>query len=130
MKQETKITLSPKERELVCNTDWILTKHAIIDKVYQLFGEQATFMQYYIEKEKAQLQKEISIIAPKISKGENYGKLPYVMLDYPRYFDKENTLAIRTMFWWGNFFSIHLQLSGKFKQNALADLQNNFEELQ
>ena len=49
---------------------------------------------------------------PKIAKGENYLQLPYVLLDYPRCFDKENIFAIRTMFWWGNFFSITLHLSG------------------
>ena len=29
---------------------------------------------------------DIAAIAPKIARGENYLGLPYVMLDYPRYF--------------------------------------------
>jgi len=130
MKQETKITLSDKELELVCNSDWILTKQIIIDKVYYLFGKQAELMQHYIVKEKKYLPEEVNANSPKISKGENYGRLPYVMLDYPRCFEKEKTLAIRTMFWWGNFFSLHLQLSGKCKEAALKTLQKNFLKLQ
>jgi hypothetical protein len=130
MNKETKITLSAKEQELVCNTDWILTKHRIIQKVYALFGEQAIFMQQHLVKEKMKLPADINIAEPKISKGENYGSLPYVMLDYPRCFQKEKTLAIRTFFWWGNFFSINLQLSGEYKEKFLPALQKKILQLQ
>jgi hypothetical protein len=45
-------------------------------------------------------------------------------MDYPAFFTKENIFAIRTMFWWGNFFSISLHFSGKkFQlQNSLSVL--------
>jgi hypothetical protein len=52
----------------------------------------------------------------KISKGENYNGLPYLILDYPRIFNKQNIFAIRTLFWWGNFFSITLHLGGVHKE--------------
>jgi hypothetical protein len=129
MIEETKITLSVKEQELVTNTDWILTKHAIIQKAVALFGALIEPMQQVITKEKDTLPQEVNSNYPKISKGENYQELPYVMLDYPRCFDKEDTLAIRTFFWWGNFFSVSLQLSGKHKINAEAVLLNNFSLL-
>jgi hypothetical protein len=128
MVEKVKITLSDKERELVSNTDWILTKKSIIQKVYAMFGELLEPMQQIIRNEKEQLPSEVSS-NPKIAKGENYQDLPYVMLDYPRCFDKENTLAIRTFFWWGNFFSVSLQLSGKHKINAAPVLLNNFSML-
>lgn len=38
------------------------------------------------------------------------------MLDYPRVFSKDDVLAMRTMFWWGNFFSVTLQLKGSYQQ--------------
>jgi hypothetical protein len=130
MNEKTKITLSPKEQELVCDADWILTKCAIIEKVYQLFGDIALYMHQIAEGQKDTLPAGFFIAPPKISKGENYQSLPYVMLDYPRYFNKENAMAIRTFFWWGNFFSISLQLNGTFKTNAVAALVNNFTRLQ
>ena len=37
------------------------------------------------------------------------------MLDQPRFFKHDDTFAIRTFFWWGNSFSIHLLLGGKYK---------------
>jgi hypothetical protein len=126
MVEKVKITLSDKERELVNNTDWILTKYAIIQKVYAMFGNLLEPMQQLIADKKVILPQDVMANYPKISKGENYKGLPYVMLDYPRCFEKENTLAIRTFFWWGNFFSVNLQLSGKHKENVIPGLLNNF----
>lgn len=109
-----KVTLSPKELELVNNADWILTKNHIIDKVYDLFGALANqYRQEYTTYKN--FQKEIAFeISPKISKGEHYEQLPYVMLDFPRYFTVTDIFAIRTFFWWGNHCSIHLILKGKY----------------
>ena len=98
MTKETKITLSSKELELICNSDWILTKHIIIDKVYQLFGKLAVSMQERVRQIASTLPREAAESNPKISRGENYRGLPYVMLDYPRHFTKESTLAMRTFF--------------------------------
>jgi hypothetical protein len=130
MMNKTKITLSAKELELVCNTEWILTKHNIIQKVMVLFSQSLAGMQQQTIEQKNNLPAAIFLKDPKISKGENYKSLPYVMLDYPRYFEKENTLAIRTFFWWGNFFSINLQLAGKYRTQAVPNLQANFLMLQ
>ena len=43
-----KIQLSAEEMQLVCNREWILTKHRIIEKVYQLFGSLSAKMQTYL----------------------------------------------------------------------------------
>jgi len=126
MSQQTKIALSAKERELVLNKEWILTKHIIIEKVYQLFGALALSMQEHIAQHAVLLPEEIRESNPKISKGENYRQLPYVMLDYPRHFTKRCTVAIRTLFWWGNFFSINLHLSGTVKEKMEPALNKNF----
>jgi hypothetical protein len=129
MAETTKITLSPYELELVCNTEWILTKHRIVDKVYQIFGESVTQMELAVARES-----DLPPIAreqnAKISKGENYGKLPYVMLDYPRHFSRESTLAVRTFFWWGNFFSLNLQLGGTYKDKFAPGLVDQWNFLQ
>jgi hypothetical protein len=129
MTENTKIILSAKELELVCNTEWILTKHAIIEKVYQLFGAVSSAMESEMQKQKPHLPAAIFINSPKISKGENYRKLPYVMLDYPRYFVKDETLAIRTFFWWGNFFSVSLQISGTFLSSMRPNFVNSYSWL-
>lgn len=130
MKSKTKITLSAKELNLVCNADFILTKQAIIKKVYQLMGELSENWQQQLSQFQKLLPPEMFLNSPKISKGENYRDLPYVILDYPRCFGKEDTLAIRLFFWWGNFFSISIHLSGYYQSLAVPFLVKNFVLLQ
>lgn len=110
-----KIRLSEKEMELVTSAELILTKNAIIEKVKLLLASLQSDQEEIINRYIHCFAVETLLARPKISKGENYKGLPYLILDYPRCFDKKNILAIRTMFWWGNYFSITLQLSGKYK---------------
>lgn len=115
--------LTADESALVRNSEWIHTKHRIIAKVYQLFGTLSEKYQALIA-EKSTIPEEVTRISPKIYKGERYLDLPYVMLDYPRYFNHANVFAIRCLFWWGNHFSIHLVLGGMYRhlyENALQD---------
>jgi hypothetical protein len=111
---DAKIRLSPEEMQLVTNAEWILTKNAIIRKVIELFGGLESEMRERIRV--ADLPEEPKQTNAKISKGENYQGLPYVVLDYPRLFTKESVFAIRTFFWWAHYFSITLHLKGHYKQ--------------
>jgi hypothetical protein len=124
----TKIQLSLEELLLVQNAEWLLTKNRIIGKVYEMFGSLIADVQRMFAINSS-LPAEVLAASPKISKGENYQGLPYVMLDYPRCFGKSDTFAIRTMFWWGNFFSVTLHLKGKYKKELLSVLQERLPVL-
>jgi hypothetical protein len=115
MNAQPKIQLSLYEMELVNNAEWILTKNDILVKVKHLLSGLQQKQQQYIQSLSLSLPEETLKTSPKISKGENYNGLPYLILDFPRLFDHKNIFAIRTMFWWGNFFSITLHLSGNYK---------------
>jgi hypothetical protein len=119
-----KLALSEEELRLVMDPGIILTKNAIIAKVYDLFGELAEQM-----REELVLPAEAAAISPKISRGESYQGLPYVMLDYPRYFTADHVLAIRTFFWWGNFFSVNLHLKGRYQELYKPGLLRHFDQL-
>lgn len=127
---QAKIRLSSTEIELIKNADWILTKNAIIEKIVQFFSslqeEQRNVLQLYENK----LPSRFFTASPKISKGENYSGLPYVVLDYPRFFDESGFGAIRTMFWWGNFFSITLHISEGNKKVFEKKLINAYPLIQ
>lgn len=112
-----KIRLSEDELHVALNADFILTKNRIIQKVYQLFGNLAESYRVYAEPVFSFLPVPQH---PKITRGENYNELPYVVLDYPRYFSHSDILAVRTMFWWGNDMSITLHLKGKYKEMFYA----------
>lgn len=105
--------LSPYEAKLVSDSAILYAKNNIIKKVQYLFS---AVSDQYVREASVKLPTGVTSVAPKISRGEQYLGLPYLMLDYPRNFSKENTFAIRSFFWWGHFFSIHLQLSGAYQQ--------------
>jgi len=108
------VKLSKSELQLVCDEQFILTKNSIINKVYLLFGTLSEIFLQQTKNNQSFFPDEVLKASPKIYRGENYRGLPYVMLDYPRYFVKEDAFTVRCFFWWGNFFSITLHLSGEY----------------
>jgi hypothetical protein len=112
---KAKVRLSPNEAELVVNAGWILTKNNILQKAKYMLEQLQSEQQQFLQAHSNILPAEVMKTTPKISKGENYKGLPYLVLDQPRYFEKDNYFAIRSMFWWGNFFSLTLHLSGIYK---------------
>ncbi|MGC8751385.1 hypothetical protein [Hydrotalea sp.] len=117
------VKLSTAELELVTNIPVILTKNRIINAVQEIFWEITMEYQRCI-KNTYHLPDKVKSISPKIYKGENYEGLPWVMLDYPRYFTSTDELAIRSYFWWGNYFSITLLLSGEFISRFAAGIES------
>jgi hypothetical protein len=124
---DAKIRLSPKEVRLSRNSEIILTKNALLQKIKDGFAElQEDYLSFV---SKSGLTNLPAPHTPKISRGENYKGLPWIILDYPRHFDKQNVFAIRTMFWWGHFFSITLHLTGAYKKEAEKKLIADFSSL-
>ena len=119
MADPTKLMLSDVELRFVHDTNWVLTKHRIIAKVYDLFNAQIPVITAEIRNILNSELQSLAAAVPKITRGENYQLLPYVILDYPSVFSKEDIFALRTMFWWGNFVSITLQLAGKYKTRLI-----------
>ena len=117
--ESANLQLSPEEMRLVTEPGWILTKNSIIRKTVELFAA--------LSEEYRQMLS--SPVSPKISKGENYQGLPYVMLDYPLLFGREDVLAIRTFFWWGHAFSVTLHLKGEHLQQYLPGLRRRWMQL-
>jgi hypothetical protein len=129
MNDISKLTLSAEELQLVNNPSWILTKRLIIDKVFHLLGDLSDAITVALEKDNDALPSQVKLTTPKIAKGENYLGLPYVLLDQPRCFEAGNVFAVRTMFWWGNFFSMTLHLSGTYKKMFEEKLCRNIDLL-
>ncbi|WP_018611371.1 hypothetical protein [Segetibacter koreensis] len=114
-------SLTAYERQLVADPHILIAKNTIIKKVYQLFG---TLSEEYKNEVASTILSKQDFITPKISRGENYQGLPYVVLDFPRQFGKEDVFAIRSFFWWGNFFSITLHLAGCYQQQYSSVIYN------
>jgi len=123
-----KIRLSPEEAALINRTDWILTKNNLLGKVKLLFSEIQSGQHLSLQGF-PNIPGQLIDSSPKISRGENYRGLPWLVLDYPRLFEKESFLSIRTLFWWGNFFSTTLHVSGKYKNVYLQKIIGSFAHL-
>jgi len=122
--EHANVKLSKNELALVTDKQFILTKNLIIKKVYLLFGELSSDFQNIMLTKNGLLPPEAFIASPKIAKGELYLELPYVVLDYPRFYTRTDVLAIRCFFWWGNFFSITLHLAGELLSTHKPALDN------
>jgi|SRR6185436_2277588 len=126
--QDSEFSFSSDEIKLVSDTDFFKQKSIITKKIISLLHELNNSIEQ-IKKENIYQPEEINKISGKISKGENYLGLPYVVLDNPRIFSSKNIFAFRSMFWWGNYFSFTLHLSGKSLEDAEKNIYKNFELL-
>ncbi|MBZ4189867.1 hypothetical protein [Niabella beijingensis] len=127
--EETKLSLSPEEHAIVADPEIILTKNGVLQKIRgaldALYGWQLEFL-----KEKAAwFPPSLLANSGKVSKGENYNGLPYVVLDYPRNFRQGHIFAVRSMFWWGRQVSTTLHVSGEWQAYFLPRLVAGFELL-
>jgi hypothetical protein len=116
MSDTTKVTLSDGQLAMAVDKNIILTKRAVMETAATLFNSLIASINENFGSTILNVD-NLSSSLPKITKGENYNGFPYVILDYPSTFTKENIFAIRTMFCWGNFISITLHLSGKYKKH-------------
>lgn len=121
-----KIHLSPQEIELLVNPEWLLIKNQVIQKVINVYGVLHQLFRQGIIDNKDALPLHISANSGKISKGNNFKGLPFVVLDYPARFGKNDVFCVRCFFLWGNYFIISLHLSGKYSPPD-ADLKKWLE---
>jgi hypothetical protein len=123
MAQGTKITFSDAELQAILHPDFFYTKHAAMQKVMELLSETERALREIVIQH-PDLSAHTNIVSPKIFRGENYKKLPYMVLDYPRKFSAESIFAFRTMFWWGKEFSFTMHI----QHTALEHFRNVIEK--
>jgi hypothetical protein len=115
--------LTEKELLILQDRGFLLTKATLLERINELLGQTREELKGCIESSNFPFPAGTDLIKGKISKGENYKNLPYMVLDYPTLFSKESIFAYRTMFWWGNFFSATLHLEGmalKYYRNSIT----------
>jgi hypothetical protein len=132
-KNFAKVRLSAEEMRLVTDPAWILTKNSVMGKVIAMFGELSGVIRnggaHRVAPPRRAPRSGGPEKEPKISRGENYKGLPWVMLDYPRIFGKEDVYAIRLFFLWGYAFSVTLHLKGIYKETFLPAIRARWPEL-
>lgn len=110
------------ELQLLFNKDIFLTKRTATEKLYMLFSELQVAIKDTSTHKSFPFPVGTDFNTGKISKGENYKGYPYIILDFPKLFNKNSVFAFRSMFWFGNSFLFSFVCSG----DALHSLQNSF----
>lgn len=91
-------------------------------KAIDMFGSVAAQTQLAYGPTFEQLVPGCFSTGPKISRGEQYKELPYVILDQPRIFSREQVFAFRSIFWWGHYFIQVLHLKGMYQHQFASRL--------
>lgn len=120
----TNLEFTADEYNVITNESFFINKKRITEKIILHFGELNNKIDLLKEKFNGRLPVEVALSKGKISKGENYEGLPYLILDNPRVFAGGDVFAVRTMFWWGNFFSCTFHLSGFYFEMYKPELKN------
>ncbi|WP_375578069.1 hypothetical protein ABWH96_13605 [Marivirga tractuosa] len=116
-----------QELDLASDPTILLIKYRMMEKVWDFLEEMQEEIRKELEPFTGKLPKELNLVHGKISKGENYKRLPFMMLDFPAFFTKDDILAFRTMFYWGNFISSTFHLQGQFLKKYGKALIENFK---
>ena len=123
---------SKKELNILTDRDFLITKTELVGKVQNLFEKVRCSIFDAVQTSEFCFDEHIDVEYGKIFKGEDYKSLPYVVLDFPKFFSNKDIFAFRTMLWWGNFFSATLHLQGKsfikHKEIIISNLNEFFED--
>ena len=128
--KRTKIAISKEEFAILGNADFFKAKRRITEQLSELFGELRDGLAEVAAQHENSVPVGVDKQVGKLSKGENYLDLPYLILDFPKLFNKETIFAFRSMCWWGNNFSFHFHLSGPTWTARKQDIINKISSLQ
>lgn len=117
--RKSTIKLTKHELNFARNTSYPLAKHQIVQKVSQLFQHLGQKLVHDFGNQTLFQSSEY-----KITRGENYRLMPYLVLDFPRISGKNFPITCRTFFWWGHYFSCTIMV-----QTVLIDLDTTAELL-
>jgi hypothetical protein len=116
---------TPEEMRMICDTDFFPAKAEIIRKFHQDFMELRDQL-------RAECKKSLPAAAPagtdfetgQMVKGERFHDFPYVYLDFPKFFSKDEMFTFRSFFWWGHSLFFCWFLSGprlaQYRKNLLT----------
>lgn len=121
--------LSPRELEVLYDSEFLRTKAQVTIKVQDLLGQVERELQALIRASSFPFPPGALDQSGKISRGEKYRGLPYLVLDYPRRFQPHSKFAYRTIFLWGDSFSNTLHLAGEDLNSYRGSLKTGIGNL-
>ncbi len=120
--RKSTIKLTKKEFDFITSKDYPIIKRKIIQNFQQHFNELGDLYKQKLAFKNKKLISEFKNTNFKITRGDNYQSLPYVVLDYPQIKGNDFTILCRTMFWWGKYISLNVFIkTDEFDIKKIAD---------
>ena len=126
--KDTTLRFSITELNLLTDKGFFEKKRKLTEKILFAFSDLESSYEMLLRNFHKSIPLECVSKRGKISKGENYLGLPYLVLDYPALFQKQDVFAFRTMFWWGHGFSFTFQTSGLYMDTLLPAIDSNLKK--
>ncbi len=120
---------SSEEIELLQNSEMFVLKRKIFEKLSQQAGCVIDSLKAANHKNGFKFPDYVNLTNGKISKGENYEQLPWMMIDFPFYFSKQKSFAFRTFIGWSKGVTCSLLLTGECLNHYEGVLRNNLQML-
>jgi hypothetical protein len=127
--KSTKIAISKEEFAILSNAGFFKAKRRITEQLSVLFAELRDGLSEVAAAHASDIPDRVDFKVGKLSKGENYLDLPYLILDFPKLFNRERVFAFRSMCWWGNGFSFQFHVSGQHWEERKNLIMQNLHAL-
>ena len=118
------VVFSEEEARLIRETRFFEVKAAVTQKVKVLLHQLQHTLQKEIDSAPFPAPPGFDPKNHQYVKGEHLRDFPYLYLDCPKHFKREEMLTFRTLFWWGHFFVFGWILGGadlpRYRRNLLA----------
>lgn len=121
-----KLHIPPEGITTLRNTAFFSFKREFIQQIITHFGDIIATLKETSPIQAFPFPVGTDVSVGKISKGEQYQGLPYVIADFPRLFSQEAVFAYRIMFWWGHYFSLTWHLQGQILDQYWPAICNAF----
>ncbi|MDA1121669.1 MAG: hypothetical protein O2887_14445 [Bacteroidetes bacterium] len=96
--------LNSQQLDLIKDQDFLIEKRIVLNVLARHFQKVESGLKSTIHRYEKILPKGSLTVTGRISRGDNYKGLPYLVLDFPRFSSGDKVFIYRTMFWWGNYF--------------------------
>jgi len=123
------ILFSNEELNFLMDETLFPLKRTVSDKIIDIFDDVESRIRKEILSAKIDFPDNFLLKNGKISRGENYNNQPYIVLDFPRSFDRNNIFTYRTIFWWGNYFSNSIIFSGSIYKTYENKILNGIDTI-
>ncbi len=103
---------SDHEMQMINTVEVFLHKPAIMKKTEQLLNDLNQALISELATDCRKFPEGIDMIKGQVVRGENHKGFPFISLDMPQFFTKQEMFTFRTLFWWGHCLVFSLIVKG------------------